>query len=496
MSSGCGDVLSLQDLQVAKRNQIFEAEVITGKQGGVASGANIDYATNQNTGQVQKTMPAILRDIGFEPASFDFTSGGTLAADDRNKAVLWPMADGGDGDWYYWEGALPKVIPAASTPASTGGIADGAWRPVGDITLRGVFEGPNSDGLSNFYGGGGWTGDDAPFWNFYSNPAEPIVNAMRQRFSIPTTDKQDPILWIEKKSSVTRDDGVSRWDSGAIFASLIKESGSAYATALTGAVKYDGGSGDAIAVHGRVQVSAERGQSFAGWFMNAAYAANQNRVVGIECDARSYLDPLEWRGAGGSGQYTVINVTSGGGTYGVHEYIRIPGKPSGSQQRAWTGILFGQNTIQPTDANGNGEAIRIRGSSSVNERYGGITIGDADAANHYMTYGFKTLNANFTSNNAVQLALGHRIVWGESLGSGTGRWIEMLSSENLFNVQNSSLAMNGVRVLIGRQTGIFQLTGTADGTTKNTETVTLQELARYVKKVTDALITHGMIGPA
>lgn len=137
MSSGCGDVLSLQDLQVAKRNQIFEAEVITGKQGGIALGANIDYATNQNTGQVQKTMPAILRDIGFEPASFDFTSGGTLTTNDRNKAVLWPMADGGDGDWYYWEGALPKVIPAASTPASTGGIAEGAWRPVGDITLRG-----------------------------------------------------------------------------------------------------------------------------------------------------------------------------------------------------------------------------------------------------------------------------------------------------------------------------------------------------------------------
>lgn len=136
MSSGCGDVLSLADLQTAKKHQIFEAEVITGKQGGVSTGASIDYATNQVTGQVQKTMPAILRDIGFEPASFDFTTGGTLTSSDRNKAVLWPMADGGDGDWYYWEGTLPKVIPAASTPSSTGGVAEGAWRPVGDIELR------------------------------------------------------------------------------------------------------------------------------------------------------------------------------------------------------------------------------------------------------------------------------------------------------------------------------------------------------------------------
>lgn len=136
MSSGCGDVLSLEDLQIAKKHQLFEAEVITGRQGGVAGGAIIDFATNLVTGQVQKTMPAILRDIGFRPAPFDFNTGGTIGVNDRDLAVLWP-APGGDNDWYYWEGALPKVIPASSTPLTTGGIAEGAWRPVGDITLRG-----------------------------------------------------------------------------------------------------------------------------------------------------------------------------------------------------------------------------------------------------------------------------------------------------------------------------------------------------------------------
>ena len=136
MSSGCGDVLSLEDLKTAKKHQIFEAEVITGLAGGVASGDSIDYATNQATGQVQKTMPAILRDVGFRPASFDFVSGGTIGMNDRDLAVLWPLPSG-DGDWYYWEGALPKVVPASSSPATTGGVADGAWRPVGDITLRG-----------------------------------------------------------------------------------------------------------------------------------------------------------------------------------------------------------------------------------------------------------------------------------------------------------------------------------------------------------------------
>lgn len=136
MSSGCGDVLSLEDLKTAKKHQLFEAEVITGKQGGVSTGVDIDYATNQVTGQSQKTMPAILRDLGFTPASFNFTTGGTLGVNDADKAVLWPIPGGGDGNYYAWRGALPKTIPASSTPNSTGGLSASAWEPVGDITLR------------------------------------------------------------------------------------------------------------------------------------------------------------------------------------------------------------------------------------------------------------------------------------------------------------------------------------------------------------------------
>lgn len=149
MSSGCGDVLSLEDLKTAKLHQLFEAEVITGKAGGQPGGANIDYATNLVTGQVQKTLPAVLRDSGYQTASFDFASGGTIAVGERNKAVLWPLSAGGDGDYYYWEGVLPKVIPAASTPATTGGVAVGAWRPVGDISLRGQLADVGSVGYGD-----------------------------------------------------------------------------------------------------------------------------------------------------------------------------------------------------------------------------------------------------------------------------------------------------------------------------------------------------------
>lgn len=143
MSSGCGDVLSLADLQTAKKHQIFEAEVITGKSGGVAGGSDIDYATNQVTGQVQKTMPAILRDIGFTPASFDFTTGGALSTSDRDKVVYDPVSK----TWYSYAGTLPVVVPAAFNPV---GNAD--WKPQTDPTLRAELadasSGPNLIGYS------------------------------------------------------------------------------------------------------------------------------------------------------------------------------------------------------------------------------------------------------------------------------------------------------------------------------------------------------------
>lgn len=125
MSSGCGDVLSLEDLKTAKKHQTFEAEVITGRAGGVSSGAEIDFATNQVTGQVQKTLPEILRDMGFNPAAFDFTTGGTITA--RDTVVYNPA----DNNWYSWAGALPHVVTPGANP-----LLDANWKPRTDQLLR------------------------------------------------------------------------------------------------------------------------------------------------------------------------------------------------------------------------------------------------------------------------------------------------------------------------------------------------------------------------
>lgn len=115
----CGDVLSLEDLQTAKKHQIFEAEVITGKVGGVAGGASIDYATNPVTGQTQQTLPSILADLGFDVQPWTSSTGGVLAS--ANQVFLNDTSGSlGVGNYYAWGGPFPKTVPAGTDPAPVG----------------------------------------------------------------------------------------------------------------------------------------------------------------------------------------------------------------------------------------------------------------------------------------------------------------------------------------------------------------------------------------
>lgn len=40
------------------------------------------------------------------------------------------------GEYYRWDGAFPKDVPAGSTPETTGGVGPGSWIGVGDASLR------------------------------------------------------------------------------------------------------------------------------------------------------------------------------------------------------------------------------------------------------------------------------------------------------------------------------------------------------------------------
>lgn len=46
------------------------------------------------------------------------------------------MRDETTGEYYRWDGALPKSVPVDSTPDSSGGVGIGKWISVGDASLR------------------------------------------------------------------------------------------------------------------------------------------------------------------------------------------------------------------------------------------------------------------------------------------------------------------------------------------------------------------------
>ena len=49
-----------------------------------------------------------------------------------NEVLLWEE----DGEYYRWDGTLPKNVPSGSTPETSGGIGSGMWLSVSDASLR------------------------------------------------------------------------------------------------------------------------------------------------------------------------------------------------------------------------------------------------------------------------------------------------------------------------------------------------------------------------
>ncbi|MGL5155503.1 MAG: hypothetical protein ACRC9H_11365 [Aeromonas veronii] len=95
---------------------------------------------NQRDGEIVRTVAGMNNEFDAQILNMGFTRVGTFAAGatltNPRQTLLWDVADGGDGQEYGWSGTFPKVVPATSTPASTGGISVGAWISRFDPELR------------------------------------------------------------------------------------------------------------------------------------------------------------------------------------------------------------------------------------------------------------------------------------------------------------------------------------------------------------------------
>lgn len=93
--------------------------------------AQFNSAANSLAASVDSQLSQWEADRGLTESG-DFDTGFT--ATERQQIFFY------NGEWYRWDGVLPKTVPAGSTPASTGGVDKGAWRSVGDAALRSEFE--------------------------------------------------------------------------------------------------------------------------------------------------------------------------------------------------------------------------------------------------------------------------------------------------------------------------------------------------------------------
>jgi len=97
--------------------------------------------TTDRLGRTRRVFQQILMDMGFQPLSGSFQTGATLTQ--RNQCLL----DSSKGTFYSWNGALPKVVPAGSTPATAGGIGALLWVDRTDLMLRHDLSSENGAGI-------------------------------------------------------------------------------------------------------------------------------------------------------------------------------------------------------------------------------------------------------------------------------------------------------------------------------------------------------------
>lgn len=119
-----------------------------------------------------------LADAGLTLVSGSFEEG---AEANSSTDAVWHIAG---GQCYTWGGALPKTVPADSTPESSGGVGLGAWVSVGDASLRQELAAP---GGASLVGPGVMTRGNDKFSILVGNTGENRTPGIRSDLMGPRT---------------------------------------------------------------------------------------------------------------------------------------------------------------------------------------------------------------------------------------------------------------------------------------------------------------------
>lgn len=141
-----------------------------------------------------------------------FTTGATI--NNPNEVLL----NTADGEYYKWTGSFasgPKVVPANSTPASTGGVGPGAWIGVGDASLRAALASSSGASMVGYKNKGAYsvqqTVKDKLDRIYYASDYGVLTT---NTAAVNTTNLQNMLNDLSGKSTITR---IVFADQGTVF---------------------------------------------------------------------------------------------------------------------------------------------------------------------------------------------------------------------------------------------------------------------------------------
>lgn len=99
--------------------------------------SGFQHTAEESITEFKHTAEEAIRNYGYITMD-SFEDGATLTL--PNQVLRYKA----NGEYYRWDGGFPKIVPAGSTPDSTGEVKLGAWVSVGDASLRADLK--NGDG--------------------------------------------------------------------------------------------------------------------------------------------------------------------------------------------------------------------------------------------------------------------------------------------------------------------------------------------------------------
>jgi hypothetical protein len=311
----------------------------------------------------------------------------------------------------------------------------------------------------------------------------------------PTTDKR-PTMWVQKV--INSDRTTSEFgDNGAGYFGLSKTGGTSFSVGVTGFADMSGGTGQIIGVHGRGNAQTANSEVFGGWSYASCITPNVTPIslIGheINCYRVSGTDIGWQRIANNSGNIRGLVITMADGSPLAGTMAVEIGAQLGSSGKWYTGIVNQPNSICPSNTDttiGNGEFMRLHGSTGVSTRYGGIRIMDG-----WWQYGISFAEVpwdQYLNGCAILLGLRQRTVYGATPVE--GRWTEA-TADGAWNFQGmQGIRYNGTQILGPRNTGYGAVSGPLDAAAWDTSTASLALLSQKVGAIWLALRNHGLIG--